>query len=84
MSILTIPVTDFIRKFGNYAESLPTIEEIVLTRDGRPFATVKATPQEKNRRLLSFFGIWKGTELDDDKLWKEVLTRHNRRHPIKL
>ena len=78
MDIRIIPVTDFIRKFGEYAEILPRIDKLILTREGRPFAEVKATPEEKNRKLLSFFGAWKNTEFDNDELWKKALTRKNR------
>lgn len=79
-----IPVSDFIRKFGDYADMLPGLDKIILTRGGRPFATIKATPEEKNRKLLSFFGLWKGTKLDSDKFWSEVLKRKNRRRQTKL
>ncbi len=78
MSPTIIPITDFIRKFGSYADQLPMLEELILTRDGRPFATVKATAQEKNREFLRFFGAWKGTPLDSDSFWKTVRTRRNR------
>lgn len=84
MDTKIIPITDFIRKFGAYADLLPTLDSLILTRDGRPFATVRATPEEKNRQLLSFFGIWKGTSLDNDRLWKNVLKRRNRKKLIAL
>lgn len=84
MNSKIIPVSDFIRKFGDYAEMLPMVDKIILTRDGRPFATVKATPEEKNRELLNFFGLWKGTKLDSDKFWSKVLTRKNRRQQTRL
>lgn len=79
-----IPVSDFIRNFGDYADMLPALDKIVLTREGRPFATVKATPEEKNRELLNYFGLWRGTKLDSDKIWAKVLKRKNRRRQIKL
>lgn len=79
MNIKIIPVSDFIRNFGDYANLLSSVDKIVLTREGRPFATVKATPEEKNRELLNFFGLWKGTKLDNDKLWREVLKRKSRK-----
>ena len=79
MNTQIIPITDFIRKFGMYADMLPTIDSITLTRDGRPFATLKATPEEKNKRLLAMAGIWKGTELDSDEFWKKALKRKNKK-----
>lgn len=78
MSTTIIPISDFIRKFGMYADMLTSVDSITLTRDGRPFATLKATPEEKNKKLLSFFGAWKGTALDSDELWKKVRTRKNK------
>lgn len=79
MNTKIIPVSVFIRNFGEYASLLPSLDKIILTREGRPFATVKATPEEKNRELLNFFGLWKGTKLDNDKLWKEALKRRSRK-----
>lgn len=79
-----ISVTDFIRNFGDYTRILPEVEKLVLTRDGRPFAEVKIVPEEKNKKLLTFFGLWKGTNLDDDKFWKKALTRGNRKKTINL
>lgn len=84
MDTRTVSSTDFIRNFGTYADLLPQIDELVVIRDGRPFATFKATPEEKNRGLLKFSGLWKGTELDDDTIWKTVFKRKNRKTPIKI
>lgn len=84
MDTMIIPITDFVRKFGQYADKLSSLDKIILTREGRPFAELKSTPEEKNKKLLSFAGIWKGTKLDDDKLWKKVLVRRNRKKPIIL
>lgn len=55
-----VPISDFIRKFGVYAEMLADVDALILTRDSRPFATIRATPQEKNRKLLSLAGALKG------------------------
>ena len=55
-----------------------------MIKKSRPFAEVKASPSEKNKKLLSFFGVWKGTKLDNDKFWKEVLRRKSRKDLIKL
>ena len=84
MNTLTIPITDFIRKFGEYSNLLSRVERIILTRDGRPFAHVIPAPEEKNRKLLSMFGAGIETEIENDKIWKKVFTRHNRKHPVKL
>lgn len=84
MDTRIIPVTDFIRQFGDWAEMLPRIDKIILTREGRPFATVKAAAQAKNEKLLALAGIWKNTGLDNDSLWKNVLTRKNRRNRSRI
>jgi len=82
MNSRIIPITDFIRKFGDYAAILPFIDELIVTREGRPFATIKATPEEKNRELLKCVGLWKGSVLDSDNFWKKVLKRKNRLGPL--
>ncbi len=84
MDTKIIPITDFVRKFGQYADMLSSMDKIILTREGRPFAEVKATPQEKNRKLLALRGSWKGTLFDNDALWKKVLTRRNRKKQVKI
>jgi hypothetical protein len=84
MNSRIIPVTDFIRKFGDWAKILPEMDEIILTREGRPFATVKAAAERKNGKLLSLAGLWKNTKLDNDSVWKRVLTRGNRKYPVKI
>ncbi len=84
MNTKIIPITEFIRRFGVYSQLLPTLSGLILTREGRPFATLRATPEEKNRQLLSFFGLWKGTDLDSDLLWKTVRKRRNRKALISL
>ncbi len=73
-----VPVTDFVRSFGKYMDMLGELNEIIITRLGKPYAILKPVPIEKNKKLLDFFGIWKGTTLDDDRLWKDVLKRKNR------
>lgn len=86
MDTKIVTITDFIRKFGEYADMLPKLDKIILTREGRPFATIKATPEEKNKQLLVWFEKWKGKGIDwgDDEFWKKVLTRKNRKKPITL
>lgn len=79
MDAKIVPISDFIRRFGQYADLLPAVNEIILTRDGKPFATVRARPEEKNRELLSLAGLWKGTALDSDRLWNVVRKRTNKR-----
>ena len=84
MDIKIIPITDFVRRFGQYADLLPTMNKLILTREGRPFAEVRATAQEKNRKLLKLAGIWKDTTLDDELHWKKALLRKSRKPVITL
>lgn len=80
-----VPITDFIRRTKYYEDLLSDgVKGMVLTRDGWPYLEVKLTNQERNRRLLALVGTWKSTELDNDKVWKAVAVRRNRKKPIKL
>lgn len=84
MDTKIIPVTDFIRNFGMYSDMLAKVDKLILTREGRPFATVEPTPEEKNKQLLSLMGSWDGRLFDNEAVWKEVLTRRSRKKPIKI
>ena len=84
MDTVIIPITDFIRKFGQYADILANVDKLILTREGRPFATVEITAEEKNKKLLSLKNSWNGKLFENEEVWKAVLTRRNRRKPIKI
>ena len=83
-----VSTTDFLRNSGKYLNLIPRVEEMLLVRDGRKFATVKATPEEKNRELLKFLDTHDRSLWDDDKVWdkvwKAVAVRRNRKKPIRL
>lgn len=79
-----VSVTDFGRNLSDYVNLLPRVEEIILTRDSRAVATVKSTAEEKNRALLKLQNTWDGSLFDNDKVWKAVAVRRNRKNPIKL
>jgi len=84
MDTKIIPITDFVRKFGQYADMLSSLDKIILTREGWPFAEVKSTPQEKNRRLISLLKTWDGRLFENKAVWKKVLVRRNRKKPVKI
>lgn len=84
MDTKIIPITDFIRKFGEYADKLSSLDKIILTREGRPFAQLTATTQEKNRKLLSLRETWDGRLFKNKAIWKKVLARRNRKTKIKI
>lgn len=79
-----IPITELRRNFGKITSQLVTLESIILTRGGRPFAILTAAPEEKKKLLHKSAGSWKGTRLDSDKLWKEVAERKSRQSPITI
>lgn len=79
-----IPITELRRNFGFISHKLTEKESLLITRGGKPFAILKAIPEEKKNTLESTFGAWKNTELDDDKFWREVLKKKSRREPITL
>lgn len=79
-----MPITDFIRNFGAYSDLLPSLDKLILTREGRPFAEMKATPEAKSEARKKFAGIWAGTDLDNDKFWAKVLKKTSRKRKIIL
>lgn len=78
----TLTVTDFIRNLGVNLDLLPRITKMVLTRDGRPYAEIRLTPEERNRKFLQVLGTFDGRLFANDKVWKEVAVRRNRKKPI--
>ena len=79
----TIAISDLRRKFGEVERELPYVNRFIITKKGKPFAILSADPTIKRKHLLEMVGIWKNTDLDDDKLWKEVLKRKSRKKIIK-
>lgn len=84
MDTVIIPITDFVRKAGEYAARLPSLEKIILTKGGRPFAELKATPEEKNKKLIALIKSFDGKLFENEEVWKAVFTRRNRKKPIKI
>lgn len=79
----TIAISDLRRRFGEIEKALPHVNRFIITKKGKPFAVLSADPSIKRAKLLSFAGIWKNTDLDDGKLWKDVLKRKSRKKAIK-
>ena len=67
-----ISITDLRRNFGEITANLDKIEEIILTKGGEPFAILKSAPELKRRMMKKTAGAWKGTTLDNEKIWGEV------------
>ena len=79
-----IPITQLRRNFGRITAGLARLESITLTRGGKPFAILTAAPEQKMKLLHKAAGVWKGSKLDSDTLWKEVAKRKSRKTPITI
>lgn len=82
MNSKIISITKLRRNFGEISEDLLSVESFILTRGGRPFAILKAAPELRREKLKKYAGCLKGTDLDDNNIWKEVLKRKSRKEPI--
>ncbi len=78
-----ISIDDLRRNFGEIKKSLPHVTYIITDR-GNPIGVLSATREMKKKLMQSTAGAFKGTELDDDKLWKDVLRKHSRKGDIAL
>lgn len=83
MKTQTISVDDLRRNFGAIKKQLPFVEFIVTDR-GKPIAKMSASPEIKQEMMEKTFGAWKGTELDDDALWKEALKKKSRKRTVSV
>lgn len=77
-----VPITDLRRRFGEITSDLASLNSLILTKGGRPFAIMTPAPELKRERMMKSAGAWKGTRLDDEKLWKDILKRKSRRTDI--
>lgn len=80
----TIAINDLRRKFGEIEEALPFVDHFILTKKGRPFAILSATPMVKKEEMKKTAGAFKGTKLATDTFWKDVLKRKSRKENITL
>lgn len=80
----TISINDLRRKFGDIEKSLPFLDRIVVTKKGKPFAILSATPAAKRDLMKETAGVFKGTELEKDDIWKEVLKKKSHKANITL
>jgi len=83
MRTQTISIDDLRRSFGTIKKQLPFVTFIVTDR-GKPVAQLTATSEMKREMMGQTFGAWKGTKLDDDALWSEVLKKKSRGETINL
>lgn len=80
----TIAINDLRRKFGEIEEALPFVDHFILTKKGRPFAILSATPMVKREEMKKTAGAFKGTKLAKDAFWKGVLKKKSRKTDINL
>lgn len=79
-----VSITELRRNFGELTSDLSRASELILTKGGEPFATLRATPNEKKKILKKAAGAWKSTVLDNDKFWEKSLKKHSRKSDIVL
>jgi antitoxin (DNA-binding transcriptional repressor) of toxin-antitoxin stability system len=80
----TIAINDLRRKFGEIEEALPFVDHFILTKKGRPFAILSATPSVKREQMKKTAGAFKNTKLATDAFWKDVLKKKSRKTDINL
>ncbi|OHA63116.1 MAG: hypothetical protein A2748_03040 [Candidatus Wildermuthbacteria bacterium RIFCSPHIGHO2_01_FULL_45_20] len=79
-----IPITELRRNFGAITAKLAEIDSLILTKGGEPFAILKASPEEKKKRLKKSAGAWKDTSLDNGDIWREAQKKKSRKTLIDL
>lgn len=86
-----IPITYLRRNLGKILRELSQKGPYLVTKDSRIIAEIRPkgkTAKDKSKKttaqkLIKFAGIWKGTELDSDEFWNQILTKDSK-PPIKL
>lgn len=82
--IKTIPISELRKRFGEIEQALPYTDRIVITKKGKPFASISAVPSVKQERMRTFAGALHDTALDNDALWDGVKQKKSRKGPITL
>lgn len=79
----TISLDDLRRNLGEIKKELPYVT-FILTDRGNRIGILTATREMKRELMKSTAGSFKGTELENDNLWKEVLKKHSRKKEITI
>jgi hypothetical protein len=79
-----ISINDLRRNFGEVEKVLPSVGYFIVTKKGKPFAVLSATPESKKELMEKTAGALKDTSLDNDSLWEEILTKKSRKKDIAL
>lgn len=80
----TIAINDLRRRFGEIEEALPFVDHFILTKKGKPFAILSATPMAKKEAMKKTAGAFKNTKLATDAFWKDVFKKKSRKVDITL
>ena len=80
----SVSINDLRRNFGEIEKTLPFVSHFIITKKGRPFAVLSATPAVKRDLMKKTAGAFKRSKLDNDALWKEVLKKKSRKQNISL
>ncbi len=80
----TISINDLRRKFGEIERKLPFLDYLVVTKKGKPFAVLSATPETKRDLMRETAGAFKDTLLDKDSVWIKALKKKSRKEDIIL
>lgn len=78
-----ISVDELRRNFGSIKKALPYANFIITDR-GKQIGVLAATRESKRAKMRSTAGAFKGSELDRDALWEDVLKKHSRKTDISL
>jgi len=72
-----IPITLARRNLGELVKRLEEEKELYLVKDGKVAAKLLLPDEIRQERWIKALdkvrGAWKGTDLDDDKLWEEII-----------
>ena len=79
----TISLDELRRNLGEIKKELPYVN-FILTDRGNRIGILTATREMKRELMKSTAGSFKGTKLENDTLWKEVLKKHSRKGDITL
>lgn len=80
----TVSINYLRRNFGEIEKALPFVSHFVITKKGKPFATLSATIGVKKELMKKTAGAFKGSRMDSDILWKEVSKKKSRKQSIRL
>ncbi len=87
-----IPITKARRNLGELVKRLEKEKDLYLMKDGKIAAKLSLPEEVRQERWIKALdkvrGAWKGTDLDDDKLWHEILVteriKGTKRKPVRL